>query len=237
MRVLAIIHHEVAGAGVFADAVTDAGHELEFWSPSDEPLPRALSLAEYGAVLAFGGGMHPDEDDRHPWLLTALGALRTCLSDGIPALGVCLGGQLLARAAGAPVGPAARPELGWLPVELTDAGLSDPLFRGLPPRFDVFQWHSYAFGVPADAVLLARSEVSPQALRIGDCAWALQWHPEVLGSSVLHWAAEYAPAPEPGGKPLDLEVLTAEVAARIDETNAAGRALCTRFLECAQERA
>ena len=141
LKVLALIHHEVAGAGVFPEVVTQLGHELEFWTPSEEPLPR--SLTDYGAVIAFGGGMQADQEDVHPWLLTALGALSQCLDEGMPTLGVCLGGQMLARAAGGRVGPAPRAECGWAAVELTDEGLADPLFSGLPRVFDVYQWHSY----------------------------------------------------------------------------------------------
>ena len=142
MRVLAVIHHDVSGAGVFPEVVADRGHELEFWSPSEEPLPGPLSA--YGAVIAFGGGMQANEEHIHPWLLTALEALQHCLRHEIPTLGVCLGAQMLARAAGGHVGPAPRPECGWTPVQLTDAGLADPLFSGRPRSFEVYQWHSYS---------------------------------------------------------------------------------------------
>lgn len=235
MRVLTIIHHQVAGAGVFAEVVRERGHELEVWVPSEQEVPRPLG--EYGAVLAFGGGMHPDEDDRHPWLPTARDALRSCLAGGVPTLGVCLGGQLLARAAGGQVRPAPQPETGWRAVELTDDGLADPLFDGMPRRFEVYQWHSYEFGLPPEGALLARSEISPQCFRVGDCAWGVQWHPEVLADSILHWAEHYRPAP--GGVPIEfsLETLRSEVEVRIGTTNADGRRLCGRFLARAEERA
>ncbi len=235
MKVLAIIHHAVAGAGVFPEVVAERGHDLEFWTPSDEEIPRPLE--QYGAVLAFGGGMHPDQDDAHPWLLTAVDALHTCLSARIPTLGVCLGGQLLARAGGGPVGPAQRPEVGWLPIELTEEGLNDPLFTGMPRSFEVYQWHAYQFGLPPEAVALARSEVSLQCFRIGACAWGVQWHPEVLGETILHWAVDYVPAPGGVRIEIDLDAVRAEVAARIDATNAGGQELCRRLLLVAEERA
>lgn len=234
MRVLALIHHDVAGAGVFPDVVTQRGHELEFWTPSEEPLPRALT--DYGAVMAFGGGMQADQEHIHPWLLTALAALQQCLHEGVPTLGVCLGGQMLARAAGGRVGPAPRAECGWAAVELTDDGLADPLFEGLPRMFEVYQWHSYEFGLPPDAVLLARSEVSLQCFRVGTCAWGLQWHPEVTGETILHWGEEHRPAPDGVPVSIDLDALRTEVAERIEATNEDGRQLCARFLATAESR-
>lgn len=235
MRVLAIIHHPVAGAGVLPGVVAERGHELEFWTPSEQELPRPLE--DYGAVLAFGGGMQPDEDDLHPWLLTALEALRVCLEGAIPTLGICLGGQLLARAAGGQVGPARQPETGWRAIDLTDDALRDELLGGMPPRFDVYQWHSYAFDLPPDGVLLARSEVALQCFRVGDCAWGLQWHPEVLGDAILYWAEHHRPAPDGVPVEIDLEALRTEVATRIGQTNADGRRLFERFLAVAESRA
>jgi GMP synthase (glutamine-hydrolysing) len=232
MRILALVHHEVAGTGVFADEVARLGHELEEWLPSARPMTRPLS--EYDAVMAFGGGMHADQEDRYPWLRVAFNTLREALERSVPTLGVCLGGQVLARAAGGAVGPASRAEWGWNAVQLTDAGVADPLFAGHPRTFDVFQWHSYAFELPPGAVSLARNSVCLQSFRIGESAWGVQWHPEVTSDSVLLWGAEHPPSP--GGVPVsvDLAALQAAVAARISATNDEGGALCARFLEAAE---
>ena len=219
---------------MFAEEVAGRGHELEEWLPSAEPLARPLD--QYGAVMAFGGGMQADQDDRYPWLRTALHVLGEALERRLPTLGVCLGGQMLARAAGGAVGPSPEAEWGWRAVELTDAGVRDPLFAGLAPTFDVFQWHSYAFGLPPDAVSLAHSPVCLQGFRVGDCAWGLQWHPEVTGETVLLWGERYPPSPNGVPVPLDLAELQATVLARIAATNAEGRALCGRFLAIAERR-
>ena len=67
MDVLAVIHGEKVRAGVFGDVVAARGHGLEEWSLAwGTPLPRPLDA--YGAVLVFGGAMHADQDDHHPWL-------------------------------------------------------------------------------------------------------------------------------------------------------------------------
>ena len=232
MRVLALVHHEVAGSGVFADEVTRRGHQLEQWVPASGSLPGPL--ADYGAIIALGGGMHADQEHRYPWLRVAREALAEALELGVPTLGVCLGGQVLARAAGGKVGPATRAEWGWNAVQLTDSGTEDPLFAGQPRRFDVFQWHSYAFELPPGAVPLASNSVCLQSFRVGASAWALQWHPEVTAESVLTWGEQHPPAP--GGVPvtIDLAALQAAVSTRIKATNDQGQALCARFLEVAE---
>ncbi len=232
MRILALVHHEVAGTGVFAEEVARRGHELEEWLPSAGPMSRPLP--EYDAVMAFGGGMQADQEDRYPWLRVARNTLAQAIERQMPTLGVCLGGQVLARAAGGAVKPASRAEWGWNAVHLTDAGTEDPLFAGRPRTFKVFQWHSYAFELPPGAVPLARNSVCLQSFRIGESAWGVQWHPEVTSDSVLLWGEQHPPAP--GGVPVsvDLVGLRAAVAARISATNDEGRELCARFLEAAE---
>lgn len=231
MRILSLVHEVDAGSGVFADEAAATGHDLEEWIPARAALPHPLE--RYDALVAFGGGMQADEEDQHPWLRTVLDVLRAALDAGLPTLGVCLGAQVLARAAGGAVGPAPRAEWGWSAVELTPAAQDDPLLGGLPPRIDVLQWHSYRFDLPPGAVALARSPVSLQAFRAGPAAWGVQWHPEVMGETVLVWGERFPPAP--GGVPvaIDLDALRADVATRMPATNAAGRRLFARFLEAA----
>ena len=102
MDVLAVIHGESVRPGVFGDVVEARGHRLEEWSLAwRTPLPRPLD--GYGAVLIFGGAMHADQDRHHPWLREENLFLERLLDLGRPALGICLGAQLLAKAAHAPV--------------------------------------------------------------------------------------------------------------------------------------
>ncbi|HLH67129.1 MAG TPA: type 1 glutamine amidotransferase [Solirubrobacteraceae bacterium] len=231
MRVLAVVQHPVAGVGVFGPEIAESGHRLEAWVPADGPPPRPLS--HYDAVIALGGGMQADEEDRFPWLATVRELLQEAIDVRMPTLGVCLGGQVLARAAGGAVGPSPEAEWGWRRVELTEAARADPLLGPLSPEAEVFQWHSYAFSLPPGATPLAQSPVCLQAFRVGPLAWGLQWHPEVTAESIALWAERYPPAP--GGVPVqvDREALAAQVAARIARTNAEGRALCARFIALA----
>lgn len=228
MHVLGVIHGARARAGLFGEVTAARGHELEEWSLAwGTPPPRPLD--EYGAVFVFGGSMHADQDDTHPWLREETMFLQRLLATETPVLGVCLGAQLLARAAGAPVSPAREPEIGWYRVEQLAAAGDDALLSHLPPAFTAFQWHYYTYGVPAGAVELARSEVCTQAFRLGDHAWGVQFHPEVLERQVLGWIEQ-----ERGRAPVDLDAVAQETVERIAEWNELGSALCGAFLDVAE---
>jgi GMP synthase (glutamine-hydrolysing) len=227
MDFLAVIHGESVRSGVFGDVVRERGHTLEEWSLAwDAPLPRPLDA--YSAVLVFGGAMHADQDDHHPWLREEDFFLQRLLDLHMPVLGICLGAQLLAKAAHAPVYPAEEAEVGWYAVELTEAGADDPVLGRLPQTFDAFQWHYYAHDVPAGAVELARNHVCTQAFRLGDSAWGVQFHPEVTLHQVQSWIHEEK------GLPVDPGLLLAETTERIDAWNALGRDLCAGFVDAAE---
>ena len=220
MRVLAITHGPSVGPGVFEDAVRAAGHEL---IEHQLPVAGALDNREADAIVVLGGAMHPDEDERHGWLRPELRYLGEQRERGTPMLGVCLGSQLIARTAGARVFRADEPEVGWLPVEVTAAGGSDPVGSSLPARFDAFQWHHYTHDLPEGAVELARSEICLQAYRLGN-AWGVQFHPEVRAEQVESWLAE---DPDDVADPAALRDATRQ---RIEDWNDLGRRLCTAFL-------
>jgi GMP synthase (glutamine-hydrolysing) len=225
--VLSVIHGAEARAELFAPVVEEAGHRIDEWSFGwGTPPPRPLD--SYDAVLVFGGAMHADQDAHHPWLREETLWLQQLLVRHTPVLGVCLGVQLLARAAGAWVGRMPDgPEIGWYTVELTDEGAADPVLGALPRSFDAMQWHHYTYGLPGGAVELARSAACTQAFRLGDACWGVQFHPEVTAPQVEGWAADADdPPPEP-------ERLRAETLENIARWNDLGRSLCAAFLETA----
>jgi GMP synthase (glutamine-hydrolysing) len=227
MDVLAVIHGDKVRAGVFGDVVSARGHRLEEWSLAwGTPLPRPLDA--YGSVLVFGGAMHADQHGHHPWLREENLFLQRLLDLQTPVLGICLGAQLLAKAASAAVHPAEEFEIGWHPVELTDAAADDPVLGRLPQRFDAFQWHYYTYDLPAGAVELARSRICTQAFRLGGSAWGVQFHPEVTLAQVQSWVDEKEEVP------LDDEALMAETRERIGAWNDLGRSLCGAFMDAAE---
>jgi GMP synthase (glutamine-hydrolysing) len=227
MHVLSLIHSREGRAGLFAPVVEKRGHVLDEWSFAwGTPPPRPLDA--YDAVLVFGGTMHADQEAWHPWLREEMVWLQQLIAQRRPVLGICLGVQLLARAAGSWVGPLPEPEIGWCGVQLTDAAAADPVVGALPQRFDAFQWHYYTYGVPLGAVELARSDACTQAFRLGDACWGVQFHPEVTAAQLEGWLSDFAdPAPDPEG-------LRAEIPARIGPWNEAGHALCNAFLAAAE---
>ena len=226
MRVLSVTHGPSVPGGVFDEVAEAAGHELERWVV---PLGGAPQPAvSYGAVMVFGGSMHPDSDEQHAWLAREEEFLREALAQGVPVVGVCLGAQMLARAAGGWVGPAAEPEIGWFEIELTPEGRRDPVLGVLPPRAEAFQWHSYTFAVPEQGTELARSAACTQAFRVGSRAWGLQFHAEVTLPMVQAWAAE-----DFDELPVPVEEFLAETAGRIGVWNDHGRRLAQAFLATA----
>jgi GMP synthase (glutamine-hydrolysing) len=104
------------------------------------------------------------------------------------------------------------------------------VFAGLPERFDAFQGHHYAFEVPDGAVELARSRVCTQAMRVGECAWGVQFHPEVRAAQIEQW---YDAKEEEAALP-EAQQVVAEAHARFGGWNAFGAGLCGAFLTAAE---
>jgi GMP synthase-like glutamine amidotransferase len=225
VRVLSIVHPGDAGSELFAPFVAGLGHEFEEWNFAEGTPP---PLDDYDAVLVFGGSMHVDQEDQHPWLRDESDWLEALIEGPKPTLGICLGSQLIARVAGARVGPLAEPEIGWSEVELTEEGANDPVLSALPPRFEALQWHHYAHELPEGAVALAHSAASLQGFRLGESCWGVQFHPEVTEPQLERWIADKADLPA------DPERLRAESRERIGGWNELGRRLCRSFLDAAE---
>jgi len=229
VRVLSIVHERDAGSGTFADVAAERGDELVEWIPADTPAPPP---GEFAATLVFGGGMHVDHETAHPWLVGEKELLRGLLATGTPTLGVCLGAQLLAEAAGGAAHRAPAPEIGWTPVELTSTAANDPILGPLPVRFDSFQWHSYEIALPAGAVPLARSARYLQAFRLDAMpAWGIQFHAEVTVPTIASWIRDYGREEDAIAAGLDAEALLAESERAIGAWTRLGSGLCGRFLD------
>jgi GMP synthase-like glutamine amidotransferase len=144
-----------------------------------------------GGTMGVADRNHPD----HSWMAAELDLIRNRLNNRSPVLGLCLGAQMLAHAAGGSVEPLLQgnpsqplPEVGcgavqWLPV----AG-KEPALAGLNACEPVFFWHGDRCRLPADALLLGSSlACREQAFRIGPCAWGLQFHAEMTPALALGW--------------------------------------------------
>ena len=218
MRVYAVVHERDAGAGVFG--------RYPIWIPGEQPTP---SLDDVDALVIFGGSMHVDQNDEHRWMAPEKQFIRAALEYGTPMLGVCLGHQLLAEAAGARPYRLPAPEIGWYEVELTEAGAADPVLGPLAPRAELFQWHHYAAPLPPGAVELARTPASLQAFRLeGKPAWGLQFHAEVTREDLFGWLDGWDRA-EAAATNFDPDAIRAASERRIEEQNEIGRGIAERF--------
>jgi GMP synthase-like glutamine amidotransferase len=187
MRALVLQHIACEPPGVFEDVLIERGaqiHRVELDEGERLPDWRDVDL-----IVAMGGPMSVNDEDEHPWLVEEKRLIREAVQAGVGYWGACLGVQLLASALGARVYAGAVPEVGVLPVTLTDEAMDDPVLGGLPRELPSLQWHGDTFDLPDGAVLLARSPAYPhQAFRYGRAAYGVQFHVEVTGDIARRWA-------------------------------------------------
>ncbi len=186
MRVLILMH----------DALEDAGTILEYLKRNQTDIRvveffKGASLPndalQTDAVISMGGPMNVYEEDAYPFLKDETVFLARCFKQRVPVLGICLGAQMMAKAAGARVLKAPKEETGWYEISLTEAGRSDGFFMGLPKSFTVFQLHGDTFEVPSHGTLLATSPTCQnQAFRIGN-SLGLQFHLEINDKKLAEW--------------------------------------------------
>jgi GMP synthase-like glutamine amidotransferase len=157
---------------------------------SGEVLP---DISDNSALIILGGAMGVHDSSQYPYLLVVRSYIQQAIHREVPLLGICLGGQLLADALGAPVHSQRNGERGLHSVEVLKSANTDPLFFGIPKVFPTFQWHNDSFEIPVDAVCLASSPAcAHQAFRFGANHYALQFHPEVTRSIVTSWSESSA---------------------------------------------
>ena len=224
MRVLAVVHGPRVGPELLGDVVREGGHDLLEWDlPS-----RGRPAGGYDAVIVLGGDQNVGEELEYPWLHDEYELLQGWVHDGTPLLGVCLGAQTLAHATGARVERSPQTQIGFHQTELTEAGALDPVLGSLPRRFAALNANEYLFEVPPDGIELACAGRLPQAYRVGERAWGVQFHPEVRRDQVLGWFADDPELPRP------FEAVAAEIDAGIERWQELGRRLCRAFLAAAE---
>lgn len=209
--VLLIQHVAAEGPGAIGVELGAVGLDLDVravWQDGSARAGLPATLADHAALVIMGGPMAAHSDVGFPTRSQELELAREAIDRDLPTLGVCLGAQLIAVAAGGRcyLGPEA--EIGWYPIRIAPPGRDDALLGGLPGSLNVFHWHGDTFSFPesgaevsagcvtdsgGDAplpasrgrpVILASSDRYPQAFRVGQHVWGLQCHPEVDEATV-----------------------------------------------------
>lgn len=187
------IHEPHVGPGHLGESLRDAGFaltpRLRETRPEDVEAP---------LLVVMGGSMGVYEADRHPFLKDELRVITARLEAGLPTVGVCLGSQMLAAAAGSRVyrGDAGL-EVGIEPIVWNEAALADPVLGAVAAecpegRMPVTQWHGDTFDAVPGATLLASSaRYAWQAYRVGS-SYGFQFHPELDESMLLEWTRTFA---------------------------------------------
>jgi GMP synthase (glutamine-hydrolysing) len=234
VRVLVLQHIACEPPGVYEDVLLERRaniHRVEL--DEGERLP---GWREFDAIVAMGGPMSVNDEEELPWLRAEKAWIAEAVRAGTPFFGACLGVQLLAASLGGEVRPGPAPEVGFLPVSLTEAAAADPVFGELPCELRTLQWHGDTFSLPEGAVLLASSPAYPnQAFRWGRSAYGVQFHLELSREMAEEWARvpAYAEALVRVLGPGSENALVDEVAAHAKELRAHGRRMFERWLELA----
>ena len=194
MSILFVQHVENEGPGKFKQVLHE--HDIPF-QILETFLPVSFVLpADCRGVIILGGPMNVDDERDFPFLVEEKAFIRELIRKEIPLLGICLGAQLIAQAAGGRVYQADEKEFGWYPVELTGDGARDFLFRGLPQLYEVFQWHEYTFSIPPQGKRLVTARGCPnQGFKVGKRAYGMQFHLEADATMINEWLPAEMDAP------------------------------------------
>jgi GMP synthase (glutamine-hydrolysing) len=189
MRTALVLQHDATiHLGNLEPVLREHGYELRIVDATTEDLG-AIDPIEADLLVVLGGEMGAYETDAYPFLLTERALVRTRLDAERPTLGVCLGAQVMAGALGERVYKGDTTQIGFRPVEPTDAGATSPVrhFAGVP----VAQWHGDTFDLPERATRLATSsDYSNEAFAIDEWALAVQFHPEVTDEMHERWLVD-----------------------------------------------
>lgn len=185
-RVLSVQNVACETLGTLEQMFRSDGFEIEKISAQGDPVP--VTTKGYDAAVILGGPMAVY--DNLPYLQREQDLIKDAIKSNTPVLGVCLGSQLIAQAAGGRVYKGKKKEIGWHSVYVTPASSND-IFRGVTDKtIKVFQWHGDTYDLPTNTKILAYSDLYPQAFRIGS-AVGVQFHLEVDRLLIESWMHEY----------------------------------------------
>ncbi len=232
-HVTAIRHVDFEGLGLIAPVLQERGATIEYVEAAAGGVS-SVTADGPDLLIVLGGPIGVYQDAAYPFIREELALLEARLRLSLPVLGICLGAQLVARALGAKVYPAAGKEIGWSPLRLTDAGLSSCLEPiGSQP---VLHWHGDTFDLPDEARCLASTELTlNQAFDAGPAVLGLQFHIEVTREGLERWFVGHAH--EIGASPgVTVDQLREDTRRHAEETGRRGRRILQRWLDTLPQR-
>ena len=186
-KILSVQNIRCETLGLLEQMFVHDGYHVEKVNTQNDPVP--TSPLGYDTIVILGGPMSVYDD--LPYLQKEQELIRNAMKNDTPVLGICLGSQLIAQAAGGRVYKGKKKEIGWYNVYLTPASSND-IFRGFTDKtIRIFHWHGDTYDLPANAKILAYSDLYPQAFRIGS-AVGIQFHFEVDEPLIQTWMKEYS---------------------------------------------
>jgi GMP synthase-like glutamine amidotransferase len=217
LRALVIEHERATPGGLVYQWLEERDAHLDIYRIDVEQ--RQIEPRDYGMIVSLGSEF-PAYDDSLPWLKREIDLMRDATEQDVPILGICFGGQLLARTLGGRVWRSDESEIGWLTVNSKDPDLV--------PEGPWFQWHFDVFEPPPGAEAIADSPVGSQAYRIGR-SLGVQFHPEVTPEIMDSWVRVYRHELDADG--VDPDRLLAETNERAADTRKTAWRLFDRFID------
>ncbi|WP_308121172.1 type 1 glutamine amidotransferase [Paractinoplanes bogorensis] len=225
MKLLVVQHDHVSPLGRIAERFTDHGYDLVHHTvvPADRfDTPGVTTefpdFTAFDAVLAMGAPWSTyDHALIGSWVRPEMEQLRRADAAGVPVLGICFGGQLLAAAHGGSVARSPRPEIGWTDLRTDD--------EAVVPAGPWFEWHYDRWTLPPGAVEVARNDAASQAFVLRRNL-ALQFHPELTPAMLDGWLAQGAAAT----LNLDVEALVARTRHESERATRQAHALVDGFV-------
>jgi GMP synthase-like glutamine amidotransferase len=215
IRALIVQHEDPTPPGLVTDWLEHHGADVEVYRIDLDD--RDVDPTDYDLIVSLGSEFAAFDDSK-PFVPREARLMRHAVDADVPILGLCFGGQMLARVLGGSVSRSDVSEIGWLPVRSSDAELV--------PEGPWFQWHFDTFTVPPGAEAVAETDAGPQAFVAGR-SLGLQFHPEVTPQIMDDWVREYRHELDAEG--VDPDGLLEETGRRAAESRATSWHLLERF--------
>lgn len=188
---LVLQHVSFEDSGTLGDELRARGHRIQTVQAGVDDLHSDAARRDWALadlVVVLGGPIGVYEADRYPFIHDELARVRERLALRKPLIGICLGAQMMAAAAGARVYPGPAKEIGFKPLTLSEAGQASPLHALAACHHQVLHWHGDTFDLPAGATLLASTDlVAHQAFSMGPTVLGLQCHLEAQPRDLERW--------------------------------------------------